>query len=96
MKLFLDYNEIELLDDLSFNIMSLASYGIEYLKDYFVQDCESYELMVDYAFSNAAKIVFNSKLFDYILDLESKYYLKSIEELFDLLMREISGKKQGE
>jgi len=49
MKLFLDNNEIELLDDLSFNIMSLASYGIEYLKDYFVQDCASYELMVAYA-----------------------------------------------
>ena len=49
MKLFLDNNEIELLDDLSFNIMSLASYGIEYLKDYFVQDCMSYELMVAYA-----------------------------------------------
>lgn len=49
MKLFLDNNEIELLDDLSFNIMSLASYGIEYLKDYFVQDCVSYELMVAYA-----------------------------------------------
>jgi len=49
MKLFLDNNEIELLDDLSFNIMSLASYGIEYLKDKFVQDCASYELMVAYA-----------------------------------------------
>ena len=49
MKLFLDNNEIELLDDLSFNIMSLASYGIEYLKDYFFQDCASYELMVAYA-----------------------------------------------
>ncbi len=49
MKLFLDNNEIELLDDLSFNIISLASYGIEYLKDYFVQDCASYELMVAYA-----------------------------------------------
>lgn len=49
MKLFLDNDEIELLDDLSFNIMSLASYGIEYLKDYFVQDCVSYELMVAYA-----------------------------------------------
>ena len=49
MKLFLDNNEIELLDDLSFNIMSLASYGIKYLKDYFVQDCVSYELMVAYA-----------------------------------------------
>lgn len=49
MKLFLDNNEIELLDDLSFDIMSLASYGIEYLKDYFVQDCVSYELMVAYA-----------------------------------------------
>lgn len=49
MKLFLDNNEIELLDDLSFNIMSLASYGIEYLKDYFVQDCASYELLVAYA-----------------------------------------------
>lgn len=49
MKLFLDNDEIELLDDLSFNIMSLASYGIKYLKDYFVQDCVSYELMVAYA-----------------------------------------------
>ena len=29
--------------------MSLASYGIKYLKDYFVQDCVSYELMVAYA-----------------------------------------------
>ena len=41
MKLFLDNNEIELLDDLSFNIMSLASYGVEYLKDYFIEDCTS-------------------------------------------------------
>ena len=51
---------------------------------------------VETYFPNAAKIVINSKLFDYILDLESKYYLKSIEELFDLLMREIKEKKQGE
>lgn len=50
---------------------------------------------VETYFPNAAKIVINSKLFDYILDLESMYYLKSIEELFDLLMREIKGKKQG-
>ena len=50
MKLFLDNNEIELLDDLSFNIMSLATYGIEYLKDYFVEDCTFCELMVAYTF----------------------------------------------
>lgn len=50
MKLFLDNNEIELLDDLSFNIMSLASYGVEYLKDYFIEDCTSYELIVAYTF----------------------------------------------